>query len=152
MDKDKYVIFKSDVESQLSIIEKIYKKIIERSRSNHEYSLEGMAYQLHNLYCAIEDVFKIVAAAFENNIEDAAKYHVELLKRMTQSIEGIRPNLVSENAYVLLDSLRSFRHFFRHAYTYELDERKIRIIEDDAMKVKNILFSDIHEFLKKIDQ
>ncbi len=140
MDEDRYIILKSDVEAQLSIIEKIYQKIIERNSSDAEYSLEGLAYQLHNLYCAIEDVFKIIAVNFENNIKDVSEYHIELLKRMSQSIEGIRPNVISEKTYLLLDSLRGFRHFFRHAYSYELDERKVKIIADDAIKVKDVFF------------
>lgn len=151
MDEDRFIILKSDIEAQLSIIEKIYQKIIERSSSDNEYSLEGLAYQLHNLYCAIEDVFKVIANAFENNIKDVSKYHIELLKRMTQSIEGIRPNVISDKTHLLLDSLRGFRHFFRHAYSYELDARKVQIIAEDAIKVKEMLFSDVRLFLKKLE-
>jgi hypothetical protein len=55
--------------------------------------MESLGYQLHNLYCAFEDLFKIVSETFENHIQDKSKYHQELLKRMTISIEGVRPPL-----------------------------------------------------------
>lgn len=42
----------------------------------------GCAKVSHNLYCAFEDLFKIVAETFENHIQDKSKYHQELLKRM----------------------------------------------------------------------
>lgn len=69
---------------------------------------------------------------------------------MTVSIEGIRPALLSEESYKLLDSLRAFRHFFRHAYTYELDPKKIAIILDDSLKLKSLYYKDIKNFLSKL--
>jgi uncharacterized protein YutE (UPF0331/DUF86 family) len=150
MEKEKLVIVKSDVDSQLREIESLYDKISEREKIKSEYAIESIAYQLHNVYCAIEDVFKIIAAAFENNVEDKSKYHAELLKRMTQTFEGIRPNVISKETYRMLDNLRAFRHFFRHAYSYEIDERKVRLVLEDAKKVKEMFFSDIVKFLEKI--
>ncbi|NSW76486.1 MAG: hypothetical protein HPY68_06880, partial [Candidatus Atribacteria bacterium] len=108
---------------------------------------ESLAYQLHNLYCAYEDLFRIVAGFFENTIDDQRKYHTELLKRMTLFIEGIRPALISEESFKLLNNLKSFRHFFRHAYGYELDKRKIAIVLDDAQKLKETFRLDLERFL-----
>ena len=75
---------------------------------------------------------------------------MELLKRMAISIEGIRPSLVSQESYALLDNLRSFRHLFRHAYSYELDIRKVRIVLDDAMKLREIYRKDTNIFLENL--
>jgi len=38
---------------------------------------------------------------------------------------------------VLLDKVRAFRHFIRHAYDCELEERQLQLIQDKL----------IHEFL-----
>lgn len=65
-------------------------------------------------------------------------------------MEGIRPALVSQRCYQLLDGLRAFRHFFRHAYTYELDERKVKIVLEDAEKLKALYQSDVNIFLKAL--
>lgn len=102
---------------------------------------------MHNLYCAFEDPFEIVAMTFENNIHDKGRYHLELLKRMTIAIQGVRPSLLSEEVFVLLDNLRSFRHFFRHAYSYDLDERKVRIVLADSMKLRHIYQKDLSAFV-----
>ena len=109
--------------------------------------MESVGYQLHNLYCAFEDLFKIVAETFENHIQDKSKYHLELLKRMAISIEGIRPRLLSQECFLLLDNLRSFRHLFRHAYSYELDERKLKIVLEDAASLRSIYQTDVDTFL-----
>jgi len=146
MDKEILIILKSEIHSQLNEIDKIYNKLKEREKANDKYVIETIAYQLHNLYCAYEDLFKIVAKTFENNITDEAKFHIELLKRMAISIEGVRPGLISEESFKLLDTLRSFRHFFRHAYSYELDERKVKIVLEDAYKLKEIFKKDLEKF------
>jgi hypothetical protein len=36
----------------------------------------------------------------------------------------VRPALLAEGAFKLLDSLRAFRHFFGHAYSYKLDPKR----------------------------
>lgn len=148
MEKESLIILKSEINAQLKEIEKIYNKLQEREKVKDKFFIETIAYQLHNLYCAYEDLFKIVAKTFENNITDKSKFHIELLKRMAISIEGVRPNLISEETFKLLDNLRSFRHFFRHAYSYELDERKVKIVLEDAYKLKEIFKKDLEVFLK----
>ena len=122
----------------------------ERRHGKSVAELESLAYQLHNLYCAFEDLFRIVADFFENRIDDRARYHRELLWRMKVSIEGVRPALLSEESYRLLDSLRAFRHFFRHAYSYELDPRKVALVVEDALKLRELYQRDIDYFLEQL--
>ena len=151
MDSEKIAVLRAAIEAQQKEIDAIYGKIVERGRQRGAAAVESLGYQLHNLYCAFEDLFKIVAAAFENHVEDKSKYHLELLKRMTLTIEGVRPNLLSHDSYVLLDNLRAFRHFFRHAYSYELDERKVRIVLEDVEKLKGLYKRDVGVFLGSFD-
>ncbi len=128
-------------------IEKIYVRLGERGKKRGKAAAESMGYQLHNLYCAFEDLFEIVAKIFENNIHDKSRYHLELLKRMSIAIEGVRPALLTEEAVELLNNLRSFRHVFRHAYSYDLDEKKVRIILADAVKLRALYQKDIRAFV-----
>ena len=150
MEKARLNLLKSDLETQLSEIGKIFSRIEKRKTLKDKIVLESLAYQLHNLYCAFEDLFKIVAGFFENNIEDKKKYHRELLWRMTVSVEGVRPSLLSSEAFALLDSLRAFRHFFRHAYAYELDPKKVALILEETLKLKGLHKRECRDFLKKI--
>jgi len=150
VEEGKFAILKSELMNQWNEIVKIYKRIEERKRKRGIHALESLAYQLHNLYCAYEDLFKIVAGFFENSIEDPSKYHAELLKRMKMEIEGVRPALISEESFKLLNSLRGFRHFFRHAYSYELDERKVSLVLEDALKLKETFKPELENFLSKL--
>ena len=57
--------------------------------------------------------------------------------------------MLSEESHKLLDSLRAFRHFFRHAYSYELDHRKVALVVD-ALKLRELYQQEIDHFLKQL--
>lgn len=153
MEKAKLAILEAELNKQRQEIDKIYVRIDERrSKINNETGIESLAYQLHNLYCAYEDLFKIVAAAFENNIEEGITWHKELIRRMTISIKGIRPNLICEESMNLLSELRSFRYFFRHAYGYELDPAKVKLVLEKAIRLKEIFIKDADKFLGNLEK
>ncbi|MCY4374695.1 MAG: hypothetical protein OXC31_13045 [Spirochaetaceae bacterium] len=141
----------AEVRAQLQQIERIYGLVDEREAIGGVAGMESMAYQLHNLYGAIEDLFKVVANAFENHVAPGGGYHTELLRRMTISVPDVRPRVISSETCRLLDSLRGFRHVFRHAYARELDVRKLRIVLDDARAVRGPLANDVEGFLASVE-
>ncbi len=149
MEKERLSLIEAAINTQSVEIERIFGKIEDRRRGEGEASLESLAYQLHNLYCAFEDLLKIVADFFENHIDDSAHYQSALLWRMKMPIEGVRPALLSEASYRLLDSLRAFRHVFRHAYSYELDPKKLALVLEDALKLREVYHRDIDNFLEQ---
>ena len=150
MEKERLSLLRASIKAQGTEIERIFERIEERRRGEGEANLESLAYQLHNLYCAFEDLLKIVADFFENHIDDSAHYHSALLWRMKMPIEGVRPALLSETSYKLLDSLRAFRHVFRHAYSYELDPKKLALVVEDALKLRGLYQGDIDRFLGQL--
>jgi hypothetical protein len=150
VEKERVALLQAELQSRTQEIESIYLKIDERKGRRGKIAVESLAYQLHNLYCAFEDLFKAVAVAFENNIDHKSRYHTELLKRMTYTIEGVRPALLTQDSYMLLDNLRAFRHVFRHAYSYDLDERKVRIVLEDVAKLRALYARDVQAFLQSL--
>ena len=66
-------------------------------------------------------------------------------------IEGMRPALVSEESYRRLDALRAFRHFFRHAYSYELDPKKVSLVVEDALALETCYRDELDHFLDQIE-
>ena len=151
MERGRLNLFKAAVEAQLEEISEIFERIEERRKQRGIIATESLAYQLHNLYCAFEDLFKIVADLFENTVEDSGKYHLELLYRMKLSVDGIRPALLSEQSFQLLNRLRAFRHFFRHACSYELDPRKVELVLEDALELKALYRRDVERFLREVE-
>jgi uncharacterized protein YutE (UPF0331/DUF86 family) len=149
LDKEALSLLTAEIGYQTSEIDKVIGKIEDRKKDfvHDPRALESLAYQFHNLYCAFEDLFKIVAKFFENTIEEESRYHIELLKRMTLDIEGVRPPLISKELASALDDFRAFRHFFRHAYTYEIDSKKIALLLERFASIKKGYKRDIDNFL-----
>lgn len=85
MDEARWVLLKASLEAQCHEIARVFAQIEERqAHLDDPVYLESAGYQLHNLYSAFEDLFKIVAGFFENRIVERAGYHREL-RRMRLS-------------------------------------------------------------------
>ena len=145
------VVFLSEFDYQIKQIENIYEILkkkavaIEKKRVAEE-SVESGGYWIHNLYCAFEDLFKLVAGFWENSLSTDGEYHIQLLKRMQIEIEGVRPALLSSAGYRLLNELRAFRHVFRHAYSYDLDRERVAILLRKILDNKSTVVNDLQNF------
>lgn len=153
MEPARLKLLETEVRAQWTVIEGTYAAIEERAarlQVGDVALLESLAYQLHNLYNAVEDLFKIVADTFENSVPEMSQWHIELLRRMRLEVEGVRPALVSEELYPLLDRLRGFRHFFRHAYTIRLNEEEVQMVLSRARAARPLLKRDLERFLGRL--
>jgi hypothetical protein len=153
MDNNTLAILKADLKAQMDLIKTIAARLIERAtnlQSDDIVRLESIAYQIHNLYNATEDLLKVIAANFENNITDQSQWHSILLQRMTQNITEIRPALLSHETYLLLNSLRGFRHFFRHAYGATIEYAQLKINLDKALNLLPCLEDDVNNFVSRL--
>ncbi len=153
MDKNTLIVLRADLTTQMKVIKSVSLLIEERARGlqkDDPIRLESVAYQIHNFYNAIEDLLKIVAAHFENQISDTTRWHTVLLQRMSQEIPGIRPRLLSQESYLLLNSLRGFRHFFRHAYGVPIDYEQLLINLNKALQLYPCLEQDLNQFFEAL--
>ena len=145
------VIFLAEFDHQVEQIESIYdalkKKVTPlKKQPVSTETVESAGYWMHNLYCAFEDLFKLVAGFWENTLSVDGDFHIQLLKRMQLSIQDIRPALLSEPSYRLLNELRGFRHVFRHAYNYGLDDERINALLRKILDQKGTVIKDLKTF------
>ena len=155
MEERQLALFLADFDHQVSQIEKIYDLLDNKSNSLARKkvapeSVESTGYWLHNLFCAYEDLFKIVSAFWENNIVNDGTFHRALIRRMLLTIEGVRPALLSEKSFRHLDELRGFRHAFRHAYSYGLDDERVIYLLKKVLKERNNVLGELNVFRKKV--
>ncbi len=102
MDENGLSLLEADLAAQRVVVGRIFATLEQRAENlsaDNPEKLESVAYQLHNLYGAIEESLKIIAAYFENNITDSTRWHSLLLQRMTQPVQGIRPAVLSINCF-----------------------------------------------------
>ena len=136
---------------QLHVIEKLYGQIRNLDLDNEDkcyvFSLKAQ-----QLFTAVEDLLKNTAKSFENHLDDSSKYHIELLRRMATDIDGIRPAVLSGPSLKVLDKLRSFRHFIRHAYDYDLDTEELKLLQDRLDKNFKNVIGDLNRFKTFLDE
>ncbi len=149
MDKLRYAILEAEICQHYDMIKKIYDIIADRQTKNTPEGIDSIAYHVHNLYGAYEELFESIARFFENNVE-STHYHTNLLFRMRMDISGMRPALLSEHTYKLLDEMRRFRHFFRHAYGVELNKDLVIRIAQIAIQLKEPFRHDMERFLEQL--
>ena len=155
MDAQEFLILESDIAAQLANIDDAIAKVQDRSQDFNadeapDMQLESMAFQIHNTYNAIEELLRLIAAHFENQISDVARWHAALLHRMTLPVPGVRPAPLSKETFLLLDALRGFRHFFRHAYMTSVDPGLLQSNLQRTRQVHSLLHRDITEFLDQM--
>ncbi len=150
--KKRITILEANLRMRQKLVDVIYDKITKRQKgyANDRIILESLAFQLHNLYCAFECLFGIVADHFENRFLDETVRNKKLLNRMKMNIAGIRPSFISEPAFVLLTELCNFRRFFRHEYQIKLEPAQIKIVLQKALALKKIYKKDVATFLARL--
>ena len=155
--KERIKILQANIRQQMLKLEKSKKELdiyLQKRNVNKKvdnYDKATIGYYLHNYYNGCENIFRLIARTFENNIEPQ-NWHRSLLERMSLEIEGIRPAAINEELVMLLDNFRGFRHVFRHCYSLELDWNREKIVMDQFPKTFKKFKSAINRFLGKLDK
>jgi uncharacterized protein YutE (UPF0331/DUF86 family) len=153
--QNRILVFLAEFDFQIEQIRNIY-KILEKKASliqkqpAAQESVESAGYWLHNLYSAYEDLFKLVAGFWENSLSLDGEFHTQLLKRMLLNIKDVRPALLSETGYRILNELRGFRHVFRHAYSYGLDDERVGTLLRKVFEQEDSVFNDLQNFRETV--
>ena len=124
----------SDTSREFSALVRAHQQRLEAVRRSIEHALGDEIVQLgktprsaliiagllENYYTCLETIFLRISQHFENRL-DPARWHNDLLQKMTLEIEGVRVAAVSEAAFSPLFELLKFRHFKRYYFELEYD-------------------------------
>lgn len=102
---------------------------------------------LHDFYNCCERIFKKIAIELNSGYEESEKWHKSLLYKMTISIEGIRPRVISDELAADLDEFLAFRHLFRNIYGFELKGGRIDYLAEKFEDVAAKFGKEIKDFL-----
>ena len=78
----------------------------------------------------LKNIFEIIAKNIDKSIPTGNKSHQELLHQMA-SENNKRSELISEELYFRLREYATFRHFYRHAYSFQLNWLKMKPLVDN---------------------
>jgi hypothetical protein len=142
---DQFAILLSYFDKQCALIKNLYSEIINIDVGDYDKRYT-FSMKTQQMYTALEDLFKQIAKPFENHIEKLEIFHKELLIRMNMDIPKTRPAVISTKSLLLLDKIRSFRHFIRHAYDCELDPEELLLIQQRLKKEFPLVQKDLKKF------
>jgi hypothetical protein len=143
--KERIAILLGYMDNQRAGINAIFDKL-EALKPLDESQTIHSAYLMHNLYNALEDMFKEISLCFENNVERSSGFHKNILLRMKISIPGIRSEILSDGSYNLLNEMLGFRHVFRHAYNYNLDPERLQQLREKIINGRVQIENDLDAF------
>ena len=95
--------------------------------------------------CA-ETIFLRISRFFENSLEKD-KWHTDLLHKMVLDLNKIRPAVISEQTFSILNELMRFRQFKRYYFEFEYDWDRLDFLMKKYEQVKSLLKSDLKQFV-----
>lgn len=116
-----------------------------------DYDRWAVGYLLHNFYNGCENIFRAIAAFFENDLGPGS-WHADLLRRMRLAVPGYRPAVIDEELYLLLEDFRGFRHVFRNCYSFELDWERERLVASRFRRAAALLHAQVERFLESLSE
>lgn len=105
----------------------------------------ALSTMLHSFYNGIENIFKRIALGIDGNVPSGAASHSALLFSMAQSTNN-RPPLISTAMQNRLSAYLSFRHAFRHMYTFQLKWSKMHNLVMESEEVWQQLQAELDLF------
>lgn len=112
--------------------------------------LESLGYSLHNIYNALENSFKQISLVFENHVRDQTRWHRELLEKMFLDLHPLRPPVLPPEARAITSDLLGFRHLFRHAYEFKLDQARAVALWNLWQRDGNNAKQALHDFAEAL--
>lgn len=120
-----------------------------------QLQLNGFASYLHQYYTGIERIFQRIAIHIDGYLPAGERSHIELLDRMAEPVPGKRNALIDRNQQNILRDYLGFRHFFRHAYGYQLRwsemRFKIEMMESTLEQLQRAILETLDVLLQAIE-
>ena len=141
------ILFKLEEINRLFLeYDSIFKKI--KNKEPDLYDKTILASVLHSFYNGVENIFGLIAKNIDKNVPSGEKSHQELLNQMAIKTKK-RDNIISQKLYIKLREYATFRHFYRHSYSFYLDYEKMRNLVEELNLVYNDFKKEIREFIEK---
>ena len=121
-----------DIDKLFSEYELIFIKI--KSEDPDLFDMTILGSVMHSFYNGLENIFEIIAKNIDGNVPSGNKSHQELLHQMA-SENSKRAEILDEELYFKLREYATFRHFYRHAYSFQLDWEKMKNLVENINTV-----------------
>jgi len=131
------------IEAELENIERVLADLPSPDSLKKLSSLEmaGVAALIHNFYNGVENIFKQLVISKGLSIPQGPSWHIDLIEICVAN------KIISRTTSDMLKEYLSFRHFFSHAYSFDVDEERIAPLLE---KIRDVHKDFIKEVLKAL--
>ena len=130
---------RAELENIDEVIEEIPSHLILPKLLNLEVA--GAAALLHNFYNGVENILKQIMVSKNITLTESRTWHRELLEK------AVSNKIISEECKNNLGQFLAFRHFFSHAYAFDLDPEKMEVLVESIQKVYSLFKKDIQKVI-----
>ena len=144
----------SQIEFEIEQIDQLftsYDELLERARQGPPdlVELTALASVLHSFYNRLENIFLAIAKRIDVHVPSGPQSHRYLLTQMTESTTQRGPVLTTVSAHQLAEYL-SFRHFYRHTYSFMLDWHELGKLVTPLAEVWKQAKGELQLFLESL--
>ena len=146
----RFAALKADIDHELRNLKRLAKELDDILAATKEGSItrtRAVGSLLHDFYTGVEKIFSQIAIKIDQDLPAGEGWHIQLLKRMTIPIEGIRPRVIDEKLENDLEEYLRFRHLFRNIYGFELKWDKCQPLVE---RLDDIIF-ELEEQIAKFE-
>ena len=96
----RFAALKADIDHELRNFKRLAKELDDILTATKEGSIartRAVGSLLHDFYTGVEKIFSQIAIKIDQDLPAGEGWHIQLLKRMTIPIEGIRPRVIDED-------------------------------------------------------
>ena len=145
----------AEIEKSMSVLarmEDYYAEYLTHSVDDNAPTRENrivIAEILANYYTCLETIFLRISQYFENGLS-GERWHHDLLDKMTLSIEGVRPRVLSDESHAALREIMRFRHFKRYYLEFEYDWDKLHFLRRKLDIARPAVKRDLGQLLAQL--
>ena len=144
-----------DIISEIEKIESLFKSYISlikkvKHKNPTFIELNALAMLLHSFYNSLENIFILIAKKLDEKMPSGERWHIELLEQMAKSINKRQQKVLTNNTYEDLKEYLGFRHFSRHAYSFEINWELMKDLIYRFEEIKNNTINELNLFIEKI--
>ena len=146
----KFLLLKADIDREMAQVE----RLLEESRSDlsgvgevpSRLEVRGVGSVLQDFYSGVERVFERIAVELDGELPRGGDQQSQLLNRMEEEVEGVRPRVLPPGLAERLRPFLRFRHLFRNIYGGQLRWERSTELLAEADEVWPLLEQQMQEF------
>ncbi|NJK82114.1 MAG: hypothetical protein HC914_20560 [Chloroflexaceae bacterium] len=129
----------------------VYAELLQRAtqQSPDLVEMTALASVLHSFYNGLENSFLSIARHVDQQVPTGDRWHRALLVQMAHSTPTRAPVLSAELVATLTE-YQSFRHFYRHSYSFFLSWDKRKPLVMDMSPTGHAARTELEAFLNTI--